>query len=197
MPPDINNAIERGRAKVVGMFAEIRTFGPKLLLPAGVVLLAEIRQILNRRGTGRFYKSRGISSRLGRLGTRLRGRQLHRASAPFEPPAKDTGELQRSYGIEVRPDAMRVGSPLPQAPALEYGTRGRITRRAQNPDRRRALLSRLRSQRRAFESLARGGSGGKIDPRPHVRPSLANARKRMTDALVGVLQQLTQRHLRG
>lgn len=202
--PRIDQAAERGRQKVEGMFAEIRSFGARLLRPAGIVLLAEIRTRLNRRGTGRFYKSRGIVSRLGRHGSKRRATQMHRASSPGEPPAKDTGELQRSYGIDETTEWLRVGSPLPQAPALEFGTKvsswhrqiGR-TGPPQSPDRRRVLISRLRSQRRAFTTTMQGGGGGRIAPRPHVRPSFAAARTKMTAAVIDTLRIFTQRILGG
>jgi HK97 gp10 family phage protein len=59
----------------------------------------------------------------GRLYIR-RGRIRHRASAPGEPPASDTGTLARSIVIDVdtRAFTATVGSNVKYAPYLELGT---------------------------------------------------------------------------
>jgi HK97 gp10 family phage protein len=78
----------------------------------GLVVQAEARQlILKGPKTGRIYVRRG----------RIR----HRASAPGQPPASDTGTLVRSIVMDV--DATKltvsVGSNVKYAPYLELGTR--------------------------------------------------------------------------
>lgn len=64
----------------------------------------------NSPATGREYK---------------RGSVTHRASAPGEPPAPDTGDLLRHVMWRVRNDGERwfaeVGNSLPYAMFLEYG----------------------------------------------------------------------------
>jgi hypothetical protein len=54
-----------------------------------------------------------------------RGSVVHRASAPGEPPAPDTGDLVRHVMWRVRSDGERwfaeVGNDLPYALYLEYG----------------------------------------------------------------------------
>ena len=53
----------------------------------------------------------------------VRGGAIHRASAPGEAPAVDTGNLWNSIQIDF-PDELRaeVGVGAPYAPFLEYGT---------------------------------------------------------------------------
>ena len=72
---------------------------------------------------------------------------LHRASAPGEPPAPDTGTLRRSAFIERTDRGVRVGVAMPYAAALEFGT----TRAGR--DRKTVIL-----------------------PRPFLRPALAQIR---------------------
>ena len=69
---------------------------------------AAIKEKLSQPGTGRVYKSRGITSRLAGPGTTKRSKQLHQASAPGEPPAPDIGELRRSIGSDVLGDVREV-----------------------------------------------------------------------------------------
>lgn len=57
--------------------------------------------------TGRLYK---------------RGAKTHRASAPGQPPATDTGTLVRSVFVDKMPGAVVVGSNLVYAAHLERGT---------------------------------------------------------------------------
>jgi hypothetical protein len=67
------------------------------------------RQIQRGAKTGRVYK---------------RGRITHRASAPYEAPATDTGTLVSSiYYTQDGPYSATIGSRLPYAYHLEYGTR--------------------------------------------------------------------------
>lgn len=47
---------------------------------------------------------------------------LHRASAPGDPPAPDTGTLRRSAFIERTETGVRVGVAMAYAAALEFGT---------------------------------------------------------------------------
>ncbi|GAB1340884.1 hypothetical protein [Gemmatimonas sp.] len=69
---------------------------------------------------------------------------LHRASAPGDPPAPDTGTLRRSAFIERTETGVRVGVAMAAAAALEFGT----TRAGRN--RKTVIL-----------------------PRPYMRPALA------------------------
>lgn len=74
-------------------------------------LVEEIQQSLDKPGTGRVYKTRWGE---------------HRASAPGDTPARNTGELQRSITYEVRRDGDEVygviGSSVDYAIHLEFGT---------------------------------------------------------------------------
>jgi len=67
------------------------------------------KQIQRGPKTGRYYK---------------RGSRTHRASAPYEAPATDTGTLVSSiYYTQEGPYAATIGSRLPSAYHLEHGTR--------------------------------------------------------------------------
>lgn len=142
--------------KARGLVAEL---GPEALDQAGLVLETKIKERLSHPGSGRLYKSRGVSSRLARKGTKRRAKQLHQASAPGEPPASDIGELRRTIGREPVGDVLRVGSPLPQAAALDRG----------------ALIP------------TKGGYIV-LRPRPFMEPALAAARAEMGTAFAVVLR---------
>lgn len=90
-------------------------------MKAALALVAGIQVELSQPGSGVIRKSRGITSPLARVGTKRREKQLHQASAPGEPPAPDLGELRRTIGTDVLDNARIVGSPLPQAAALNNG----------------------------------------------------------------------------
>ena len=53
-----------------------------------------------------------------------RGKKLHRASAPGEYPASDTGEMVRSLAFDLRPMEVEVGvsGGAPYARVLEFGS---------------------------------------------------------------------------
>lgn len=198
MRTNVPLGIEEINAKLTGLFARLRS-QTTWLRPAAVVLMGEIRTMLSQRGTGRWYKSRGVRSRLRRKGTKRRVTQMHQASAPGEPPAPDIGELRRSIGIDEDGATLRVGTPLRYAPALEFGTKGRAAalasnlrgRRGPGLD-RRGLASRLRkasAPRALVQSVAQRGSG-RLDPRPFMRPSLEKAQPKMTQAVVAELEAL-------
>lgn len=143
--------------KARGLVAEL---GPEALDQAGLVLETKIKEQLSHPGSGRIYKSRGVKSALARKGTKRRAKQLHQASAPGEPPAPDIGELRRTIGREPVGDVLRVGSPLPQAAALDRG---------------------------AIIPLASGGFAV-LRPRPFMAPALAAARQEMGTAFAVVLR---------
>jgi hypothetical protein len=66
------------------------------------------RQIQRGPKTGRFYRRRNVT---------------HRASAPYEAPATDTGTLVSSiYYTQDGPYAATIGSRLEYAYHLEFGT---------------------------------------------------------------------------
>lgn len=118
--------------------------GSRSLVEAAAVLETEIKSQLSRPGTGREYR---------------RGRKVHVASAPGEPPAVDTGRLRASIGHEEVTIlgavlSIRVGTNLVYAAPLEYGTRD-----------------------------------GRIKPRPFMRPALAAAQGRMSNAVGAELRR--------
>lgn len=69
----------------------------------------------------------------------------HVSSAPGDPPNTDTGRLVSSIFVEVRPDEVFVGSSLPYAAHLEFGTR--------RMDARPWLVPALESRRRDIDRL--------------------------------------------
>lgn len=86
------------------------------LRAAGAVLLRGVKKKLGGKGSGRFYRSRKP------------GGGIHQASAPGEPPAKDTGELQKSVHIDIlhTPNTVvRVIVDGKAAATLEFGSRSR------------------------------------------------------------------------
>lgn len=82
------------------------------LADVGVEVVNAIRRRLSTPGTGRLYRRRRI---------------VHRASAPGQPPAVDTGRLRSSYTWKVGEDPqgayVEVGTSVRYAPWLEFGTR--------------------------------------------------------------------------
>lgn len=75
----------------------------RVLARTGYTLERTIKVVLSQPGTGRMY------------GT-------HRASAPGEPPAVETGHLRQSVQYTHEGGDHRVGTDAPYAPPLEYGT---------------------------------------------------------------------------
>lgn len=153
-----------------------------------LILQGEIRKTLSTPGRGRVYKSKGITSRLARKGTKKRSMQEHRASAPGDPPAPDTGQLRAGVAIQAEGEtALRVGPTAVYAAALEYGTLGggaksRGTRFRKGPALNRKRLAATLRGANAF-SLARSvssrGGGRGIAPRPYMARSLERARPLM------------------
>lgn len=140
-----------------------------------------IRARLSKPGTGRLYRvSQGRAK-----GRNLRARGFHRASAPGQPPAVNTGRLRQSWAIgmvnasqkfgigktkqttqdlavlttDVTPDriSFTYGSNLKYARALEFGTR-RVRSRPYVRPVFNALTKRALSI--VKNAIARGFSGG-------------------------------------
>lgn len=117
---------------------------------AVIALQREMRLTLSKPGTGRLYRI-GKGKKSGR---NLRARGYHRASAPGQPPAVNTGNLRRSWqagraGSRVdrsrvndplRP-TIRLGSVLVYAKPLEYGTRRMAARPYAMSSRNRLVAS--------------------------------------------------------
>lgn len=98
-------------------------------------LQRELKLMLSKPGTGRVYFKGRKRKRLksGRMGKWTGGRR-HRASAPGEPPAAQTGFLRNSWGVgsnsggvdksdlnNKRRPRLRLGSNVVYAAAMEYG----------------------------------------------------------------------------
>jgi HK97 gp10 family phage protein len=119
-------------AAALDRFATAVKAGAQLAVArAAVILKAGIQQELSQPGSGRFYARRkgggAVAKALnagGDVGAVGKGvTKVHRASAPGEPPAPDTGTLKRSAFIEsAGPNTVRVGVATEYAIPLEYGT---------------------------------------------------------------------------
>lgn len=105
-----------------------------------------IRLILDTPKTGWLYFRAGIS-KVSKSGASFSGG--HRASAPGEAPASDTGTLVSRINVDYSRLGELVGivrSSAEHAPYLEYGT-------------------------------------AKMEPRPHMRPALANQQRNINRAV--------------
>jgi len=78
----------------------------------GELAIRRIIKKINQPGRGRLYR-------------RYNPKRLHRASAPKEPPATDTGRLVKSirnWGVKsIGPGEISIGSALLYARILEFG----------------------------------------------------------------------------
>lgn len=137
------------------------------------LLEAEIKQQLSTPGQGRWYaraRQRGSNSataearrkkfnrRLGQVAYHLNAgapidvakatelRNLHRASAPYDPPAPDTGDLRRSTFAEPMANGgWLVGVAMAYARWLEFGTERMSPRPFMRPA-LAAIIARLRGK---------------------------------------------------
>lgn len=150
------------------------------ILDIQLVASKRIRAALSKPGTGRLYRiSRGRAN-----GRNLRARGWHRASAPGQAPAVNTGRLRQSWAIgmvsadqkfgigkkkstqglavltgDVTADSVSFtyGSNLRYARVLEYGSRRMRSRPYVRP-----VLGALSKQALGIvkNAIARGFSGG-------------------------------------
>ncbi len=181
-------------AKLRDITAALQAAHPKAVQRAALVLQGAIKQTLSQPGRGRLYKSRGVTAKLARKGTKKRARQMHQASAPGDPPAIDTGFLRGSVVLNPQSDGtVRVGPAAHYAAALEYGTlrpvRGMGMRRGPSVDRKHLarVLRKASASRALVASVARKGTG-RIKPRPFMQRSLDAAAPAMTDVIVDDLR---------
>lgn len=71
---------------------------------------------------GEAVKSIQSGSKTGRLYKRYNPTRTHRASAPGEAPASDTGNLVSNIMVEDNKDSVEVQSKAEYSKFLEYGT---------------------------------------------------------------------------
>lgn len=146
---------------------------------SAVLLLTQVQNQLSTPGKGLYYAKRRadgggsaanratFNRKLSRAARRanaqggLEGialaaaRKLHRASAPGDSPAPDTGEMKRSAFVErVNQLAMRVGVAAAQSVALEFGTKRVLPR----PYMRPALAKVLQALGARFTAVLTSGS---------------------------------------
>ncbi len=116
----------------------------RLSLPrVGIELTSLMKQTLSTPGRGRLYRGKrapGGRDYQGRFVSKEVAAQGHRASAPGDPPAPDTGQYRNSWSYATGPGYVEIGTPQERGPALEFGS-------------------------------------STIEPRPHVRPTVAGYAK--------------------
>ena len=99
---------------------------PRDLERAGVRLVSQLRLDLSKPGTGQVYTHYLWTDRAGRVRPGRPRNKPHRASAPGQTPAVDTGQLRASYGHKVTRTAsggeLQIASGSEYAPYLEFGT---------------------------------------------------------------------------
>lgn len=97
---------------------------PAVLWAAALSLEVAVKQELSKPGSGRLYRRRSRRGRIAVARARRRApkaSEFHRASAPGEPPAPDTGTLRNSIHTARRGTRVTVGTPVDYAPPLEFG----------------------------------------------------------------------------
>lgn len=111
-------ALGRATGNLATVLGAIGVGGKDGLADVGVEAVNAIRVLLSTPGKGRTYRRPGVR------GPRA---VIHRASAPGQPPAVDTGQLRASYtwrlGRDSLGDFVEIGTNVKTAPWLEYGTR--------------------------------------------------------------------------
>src|SRR5690606_23800475 len=145
------------------------------LFQAGLTLQNEWMEMLSQPGHGSFYP-KGIrfvtiaaARKVIAFFDEAEGRLTsHTASAPWEPPAPDTGAGRASIAIDdhdlLTRLRLRVGTNVRVLLALEFGVNYPGSRVRAHP------------------------GGIIIEPRPHARPAKETAVPRMNDRIVAVLR---------
>lgn len=105
-------ATERAAKNLGKVLAQIGVGGKDGLADVGVEATNAVKKLLSQPGRGRIYRRRRVA---------------HRASAPNQAPAVDTGRLRASYtwrtGDGVDGPYVEIGTNVKYAPFLEFGTR--------------------------------------------------------------------------
>lgn len=126
---------------------------PRDLKKIGVRLTGEVQLEVSKPGQGAVYTTYFFTYK-GRVIPGKARLIPHRASAPYDPPAVDTGQLRASYGYEVERTGyggeLTVGSGSDYAPLLEYGTSKMIMRPHLRPV---MFRNRLRIRREVEEGI--------------------------------------------
>jgi len=164
----INEAIRRGTANG--------------LLGIQLQMSRKLRADLSKPGTGRIYRvARGRPG-----GRNLRARGLHRASAPGQPPAVDTGRLRQSWAIAGNADQMfRNRAPL-GAKATSSGQQMAVLAFDIRPESLRFTYGSNLKYARALEFGMRSRG---LSPRPYVRPMIAAVAPRALRIVQGFIKK--------
>ena len=147
------------------------------LLMVQLVLSRLVRSQLSKPGTGRVYRVA-----VGKIrGRNLRAQGLHRASAPGNPPAVDTGRLRQSWAIGGNADQMfSVRVPL-GAKKIQSGQALAVITSEIGQTRMRFTYGSNLKYARALEF---GVPARRLAQRPYVRPVVAA----VTPRAAGILQ---------
>ena len=111
-------ATKKAVSNLAQVLGSIGVGGKHGLADVGVVAVNRIKRKLSTPGQGRMYRRPGAS------GPRA---VLHRASAPGDPPAPDTGLYRASWswrtGEDNRGPYVEIGTNQKRGPWFEFGTR--------------------------------------------------------------------------
>lgn len=118
--------LAEANAHVNAVIAAMKMGSDKALAKIALDAYNEIVLELSNPGTGRLYKRKGSE---------------HRASAPGEPPAPDTGAYRASWWWEAGPRESSVGTNDEIGEYLEFGTRFMAPRPHVRPVIARLLIS--------------------------------------------------------
>jgi len=90
---------------------------------ASLLVENETKLTLSRPGKGRIYENYIYEDASGNMVFGRTRNVPHRASAPGDPPAVDTGRLRQSIRREVSGNVGLVGTDLDYGKKLQFGTR--------------------------------------------------------------------------
>jgi hypothetical protein len=116
--------VETDSANIHALFADPTGPVGAIMERAAFAVENRMKELLLTPGSGRLYTTRFFTDHAGVVHP-IGHRPPHRASAPGEPPASDTGRLLSSISHDIRVEdtlVARVGSPLKVAEWLELGT---------------------------------------------------------------------------
>jgi len=110
-----------------GVINRLGSIAKERMTEAVIELREETIRTLSQPGKGRTYTNYFFTDASGRLRVGRPRNKPHTASAPGDPPARDTSSLVKSVKWELEGNGNkiigRVGTNLDLGPMLEYGTK--------------------------------------------------------------------------
>ena len=177
---------------VTGLFAQFGPASEAGLKAAADVLYDEWHKLLNKRkgsARGVWY---GNEFRTIQKGGRsyvvpTSRRQEHQASAPGDPPAKDTRALVDSLFKTKIEGGWRIGSSEWHALFLEYGIGPGYP--FKHPASQYTSTKTYKSGKKKGQQYSRTSKTGyEVAPRPHLRPAMAAALPKMNTQMVAAMR---------